>query len=325
MILEVLILVGACAVLVKSSEMLLANLTKISIMIRVSEFVTAFLLMSISTSLPELSVGVFSAIQKTPALGFGTSIGTVIVNLTLIVGIVTLISKGIKLRSTMIRKDIAYMMLCAVAPVVLMSDHLIWGLVGVQVEAGLSRIDGGILLGVYLLYISRLLSMHKNKRPPQVPVSRIDAAKYTLGFLVSIVLLLASASVTVKFADIISESMGIPKLFMGLFVLAFGTSLPELAFSTKAVLSFHQDMAIGDLVGSVITNSTLVLGVTALIYPIYGDIMTYLISCIFMLVICFIFFTFADSGREISWREGVSLICLYLFFAAAELYIKGAF
>lgn len=81
-------------------------------------------------------------------------------------------------------------------------------------------------------------------------------------------------------------------------------------------------MAIGDLVGSVISNSTLVLGLTAVIMPIHVNAVIYLTSTMFMLFAAFIFFTLAESDNKITWTEGISLLLLYILFIVIETYIK---
>jgi cation:H+ antiporter len=110
---------------------------------------------------------------------------------------------------------------------------------------------------------------------------------------------------------------------MGIFLISLGTSLPELMFESKAVMSGHQSMAIGDLIGSVITNSTLVLGVTSLIMPIHVNSLIYLSSTMFMLFAAFIFFTLAESDNKFTWTEGISLLLLYVLFIIIETYIKN--
>ena len=122
---------------------------------------------------------------------------------------------------------------------------------------------------------------------------------------------------------IIAESyLNIPYILIGIFVISFGTTLPELMFETKAIMTKHQSMAMGAIIGSVITNATLVLGVTAVIMPIQVNSLVYLTSTLFMLFSAFIFLTFAESGESISWKEGMSLLMLYVLFIIIEAYIQ---
>ena len=310
LIINLILFIIACSVLVKSSSLMVRSLSKISHHLRINEFAIGFIIMAVSTSIPELFVGVTSAIEKNPALAIGTVIGSNILDLTIIIGIVALLSRGVKIRSKIIKKDILYMMAIVLLPVFLMVDREI------------SRMDGLILLGVFVVYIWQLTRQERKFKRTVDHVKSREAMFYALIALVGVIILLISASFVVKFATLLSIDLVLPPIFIGLFVISAGTSLPELIFETKAVISRHEELALGDLIGSVITNSTLVLGITALIYPISADLFLFFTSAIFMVLIAFIFMTFAESDKGVSWREGVALIFLYIFFVIIESYIK---
>jgi len=106
----------------------------------------------------------------------------------------------------------------------------------------------------------------------------------------------------------------VPSILIGLFMISIGTTLPELTFESRAVLSKHRYMALGDLIGSVVVNSTLVLGVTSIIQPIVADFLLFLSSASFMIVISFLFMTFVESEKKITIQEGLALILLYTLF-----------
>jgi cation:H+ antiporter len=110
---------------------------------------------------------------------------------------------------------------------------------------------------------------------------------------------------------------------MGLFLISFGTTLPELVFESRAVLMGHSEMALGNLIGTVIVNSTLVLGITSLIQPITADFLLFITAGVFMLIVAFLFATFTESGNRLDIKEGISLILLYAFFVMIEFYVRG--
>lgn len=310
LIVNLIFLVVACFALVKSSSFLVRSLTKISEYFGMNEFAIGFIIMAISTSLPELFVGITAAIDRAGGLAIGTVIGSNILDLTLIVGIVTLLVKGIKIKSKLIRKDIVYMMAMVILPLFLMWD----GVVG--------RVDGLILVGVFIIYILQMIKQEHSFRKKLENVGRREAFFWIVVSVVSVILLIVSAEFVVEFATRLSIDLMLPKILIGLFIISLGTSLPELIFEAKAVLARHEELALGDLLGSVITNSTLVLGVTALIYPVTADMLLFFSSALFMVLIAFLFMTFAESEAGISWKEGVSLILFYVFFIIMESYIK---
>ena len=109
----------------------------------------------------------------------------------------------------------------------------------------------------------------------------------------------------------------------GLFIISIGTTLPELTFGVRAAMLKHGDMALGNQVGTVIINSTLILGIVALIYPITANFPAFLISSVFLIIISFIFITLVSSGRSLSIKAGIFLILIYLFFMIVEFYIQS--
>mgnify|MGYP006425995999 CR=1 FL=1 len=323
-IINITLFIIACLVLVQSNNALVKSLSKISYFFNLSEFIIGFILVSVATSLPEIFVGVMSAINGIPEFAIGNVIGSNIIDLTLVIGVAVLLAKKINIESKIIKKDMIYMMLITLLPVVLIMDHHLWHQFGLfpNMVPGLSRFDGLILCGAFIFYIYTLIKQGPKFSKTVEHTPKREAMKYMLLFLASLILLLVSSHFVVVYAEAMSFDINLSPLLVGIFLISFGTSLPELMFESKAVMSGHQSMAIGDLVGSVITNSSLVLGVTAIIAPIHVNSLIYVTSTMFMLFSAFIFFTFAESDNKISWTEGISLLFLYVLFVIIETYIK---
>jgi cation:H+ antiporter len=165
-----------------------------------------------------------------------------------------------------------FMLIFTLLPVFLFVDHLLWQTLGLfpNMIHGLSKIDGIILLVGFIYYMYNLVKQESKFSKKVEHTSKKEAVKHMVIFLVSITMLLISANYVVKYAEYLSIDLNLSPFLMGIFIISLGTSLPELVFQTKAVLSGHQSMAIGNVVGSVIANSTLVLGVTSFIMPIQG-------------------------------------------------------
>jgi cation:H+ antiporter len=278
-----------------------------------SEFILAFLLMAISTSIPELFVGFSAAMQGTPALALGTVIGSNIANLTLVGGIAALLGKGLKIKSKSIRKDAFWMVGITILPIALMA-----------IGKELSRIDAVILLGVLIFYIRRLVMRRKQYRVKfKEKVSRFGVVGYSIVFAGSLVLLYFTSRYVVYSGSALAFDLNMPAIFIGLFFIAIGTSLPELVFQSRAALQGRSEMALGDLIGSVIINSTLVLGIVALITPITANLFLFLTSSFFMIIVCFLFAVFLESGKGITWKEGLVLLFMYVLFLIVELNLKS--
>ena len=310
--LDVTILILSCVVLVLSGSWLVKSLLKIAYFLRISEFAIGFIIMAFSTSIPELFVGITAALAKNSALALGTVIGANIIDLTIVMGISIILARGIKIQSKKIQKDALYMVFIAALPIVLM-------LAG----NGLSRVDGVILIGVFLFYMYHLIRERKEfKKEVEERITHLDIVLNVIIFILSLVLLFLSADFVVDYATKISMELFLPPILVGLFLVSIGTTLPELTFDIQAVMKKHPEMALGDIIGSVVINSTLVLGVVAVIYPITANFLLFFSSAFFMLIIAFVFATFAESGRNLSLKEGIALILLYSFFIIVEFYVK---
>jgi len=307
-----LLLVFFSLLLVLSGVILVRNLTKIAEFLRMTEFVIGFIVMAVATSIPELFVGISGALQKKTGLVLGTIIGSNIVDLTLIAGISIVLVKGFNIESEKTKVDSLYMVVLAALPIVLtlFGGALVW-------------YDGLILIFAFFLYAFRLFRQRKVFRKElKEPLSHNEVIGAVFLFLFALVVLFISSHFLVHYANILAFELNVAPILIGLIVIAIGTSLPELVFQTRAVLSGHTEIALGDIIGAVVVNSTLVLGITALIFPITSDFVLFLTSGVFMIIVAFIFATFVESGNRLYLKEGLALIMLYVFFIIIEFYIK---
>jgi cation:H+ antiporter len=310
--LDIIILLISAVVLVLSGSWLIKSLSKIAYFLHISEFVIGFIIMAFSTSIPELFVGITAALAKNSALALGTVIGANIADLTFVIGIAVILARSIKIESKKIQKDALYMVFIAALPIGLM-------LLGNK----LSRLDGIILIGVFLFYMYHLIKERREfKREVEERITHLDIVLNVIIFILSLVLVFLSANFVVDYATKISLELLLPPILVGLFLIAIGTTLPELTFNIQAVMKKHPEMALGDTIGSVVINSTLVLGVTAVIYPITAHFLLFFSSAFLMLIIAFIFATFVESGNRLYLKEGIALLLLYTFFIMIEFYIK---
>jgi len=311
--------------MILSGRWVVKSLISISRILNIREFAVGFIIMGVATSLPELFVGVNAAFDKNPALILGTVIGSNIANLTLVMGIAVLVGRGIKVKQKLVRRDSWMMLATAALPLLLMIDGT------------LSKFDGAILVVVFMIYMTSLYRQEKglekkskkkkkDKKNGLSFIPALDEAKtllYSFGFFGgSLGLLFLSANFVVKYATALAFDLSLPNIFIGLFVIAIGTSLPELVFEVQSVLKRHAEAGMGNIIGSVVTNSTLILGVSALIFPLTANLVLFFTSAIFMLLIIFIFITFVQSDKGLSLNEGIALVLLYSFFVMLEFYIS---
>ena len=210
------------------------------------------------TSMPELLVSAQAALGGAPALAIGNIVGSNIGNILLIAGISALIWP-IRVNGAALRTDIGFMLGATLALV-----PLVWlGEVG--------RIAGALLFAGLLVY---LVTSYRNSQGTEEAEAMESASplwKSLLWLAFGFAALLAGARFLVDGSVNIARSFGVSEAFIGLTVVAIGTSLPELATSLAAALKRHSDIAVGNIVGSNIFNVLGILGITAMIAPIPVD------------------------------------------------------
>jgi len=272
--------------------------------------------MAFATSLPELFVGITSAISKKPELIIGTIVGSNIIALTVMIGLGALLGKGLDIKGKVLRKASFYGAAYSVLPLVLMLDSV------------LSKRDGLILLASLVFYFFQLAREEEKFRKvfnnqakgwKDFKIFAKDIFLFSFGAGV----LLLSAEGVVFSASKLAETFNLSLMVIGAILVALGTSLPEISFETRAIMMGHKTMILGDIIGSVVINASLVLGIVALISPIYiSDFSPYLIGTIFTLIACLFFQVFARSDKKITGKEGIVLLGIYVLFVISELYFR---
>jgi cation:H+ antiporter len=298
---------ASCALLAGSGHLVVRSLDKILRCYKLREFIIGFILMAIVTSIPEIVVGVLSAMEEIPALSLGDIIGSNIVDLTLVISVVALLARKVKVESEVVKRDIYYMSIIALLPLILFLDQ------------ELSRLDGIVLLLVFSLYMQRLISQRERFRRIADGVLKKEIPMEVVILVIALIALLVSARFIVKFGALLAIDFALPPILIGLVIVSIGTSLPELSFETHSVLRGYSGMAMGDLLGSVIMNSTIVLGVASLIYPIRAHFPSFIVGSAFLAILLVLFSIFVKTEEEISWREGIALLFIYIAFITASL------
>ncbi|MFZ2455232.1 MAG: sodium:calcium antiporter [Candidatus Altiarchaeia archaeon] len=305
---------ASCLVLIVTAELLVKSLTKVAFYFGMTDFIVGFMIVAIATSIPELFIGVTSAVEGNPELSLGNVLGSNIIDLTLVVGVMALLRKGIRMETKAVQTDTLYMFVITIMPLVLM-------LMG----SSLDRFDGFLLISAFFLYITRIFVQRSRfKEETGEKISHADFLQNSFIAIASVFLLLASAQFLVKYSTALASDLLSPSILVGLFLISIGTTLPELIFGSGAILMKHKYMAFGDIIGSVVANNTLVLGTVALVSntPIQPNMFLFLVSAFFMVVVAFLFTTFVEVEKHILWQEGVALIMLYVLFVIVVLNIR---
>ena len=316
-LLYILIFIVSCGLLYLSGEWVIAGLMRVSRLLGWREFVVAFFIMAAGASLPNLFVGITSAIQGIPHLSLGDIAGNNLVTLTVAVAIGVLFSatKEIPIASRTAQTTALCTAGAAILPLLLISDGV------------LSRSDGLILIGFFIFYLTWLFSKKERFTNKEYEVRDFasltrdlkglfkDFAKIILG----IVFLLVAAQGIIHSATFFAKELNVSLMLIGILIVGFGNALPETYFAIAAAKQKDSWMVLGNLMGAVIIPATLVLGIVSIIHPIHIADSPYnweilVLSRIFIILASLLFLIFARTNRKITARESHILLAVYISF-----------
>jgi len=301
----------ACLILIKSADLVIRSLTKIAAILRWSEFSVSFIIVAVATSLPEIFIGITSAAHKIPNLSLGNVVGANIINLTLILGLVAIVGRGLRPSSNTTQKNIFYALVLALFPMLLALDKFI------------SRIDGIIILTAFFFYILLMIERKKQFSKIYNNVSKKDFSKNIFYFIIGVILLIVSAEAVTRTAQILALNLNFPLILSGLLIVSLGTTLPELTFGLRSIMQGHKEMPLGSSLGTIVANSCLALGLAVVIYPIrIIDFNQFLLMFAFLIIASVFFAIFSYTKKEISIYEGAGLIIFYIIFIMIQILYK---
>jgi cation:H+ antiporter len=301
-----LVLLGAfLALLVKSAIFAVNSIVKFSKISGISELVAGFVIVSVATSSPEISVAVFSVYTDNVGITLGDIFGSNVTNIALIAPLLLLTSPLKRIENHTVQKLIPLFVIASSIPVVLL-----------VVQQGNVFVGAG-LLAFYGYFTHRTLK-RKTKAEASIETGieskrEGSAKKEFLFFLIGIALVVTSAHFIVTSVSSIAEITGLRQSVLGATIVALGTSLPELVVSIISVRRRHLDLALGNIVGSSVTNISLILGIVLVMTQ--ADINFGILSTLifFGLVAHGIFFVFLRS-RRIIWWQSIVLFAVYAVF-----------
>ena len=273
-------------------------------------------ILALGTSAPEMLVSALSAYRGEPDLAIGNAIGSNIVNIGLVLGLVATL-RPIELSSETVRREMATLL--AVSLLVVM----------VFLDGNLTRIDGVVLFGglLFVIFWMVRIGVRSSKNDPiiadfEAEMPQFKSLKITLfGLVVGLISLLVGAELLVEGAVGIARILGVPEVFIGIVLVALGTSLPELVVSLVGALKGEYGMVLGNIIGSNIFNSLAVIGIAATIAP--SVIPPSVLSLHLLVMTGFTVGLFAitydcDGTRVMRKREGLLLLAAFFVY---EVYV----
>lgn len=320
----VVFLIGL-VVIILGAELVLRSSTRIANFLGIKPIVIGLTVVAIGTSMPELAVGVTAAAEGKGALAIGNIAGTNIMNILFILGLSAAI-RALPLHSMSIKLDLPVMIGAALALTAMAWDGVL------QAYEGILLLLAAVVYTVVLIRFSRMETASiKKEYEEEFEVKRTPPVKKTWLWAWNIALLGGGIYLTVIGADwlvsgavSIASSLGVSDAIIGLTIVAVGTSAPELVTTIIATIKNDRDVAVGNLIGSSITNILVILGITCILVPggidVSKDILWFdLPLAALVAIICYPVFR---SDKKISRTEGTVFVSLYLVYITSLILFR---
>ncbi|PVY41707.1 calcium/sodium antiporter [Pontibacter virosus] len=312
MLLYILFILGF-ALLIKGADMLVSGASSIAKRFNISDMVVGLTIVSFGTSLPELIINIMSSMQGQSELAIGNVFGSNVANLLLIIGIAAIICPLPIKRNTILTEIpfslIATLLVGFLANAVLFGD---------KTSLYISRVDGGILLFFFVLfmaYIWNIAKTNKDEVIEEMEEPMMTIPKSVLYIVLGGAGLFLGGKWVVDGAVAIAQSFGLSESFIGLTVVAIGTSLPELVTSAMAAFRKNIDIAIGNVIGSNIFNLLWILGISALINPLPFNVVSNsdIVMMIFASTLLIIVIPIGKKNTIDRWN-GILFLAIYVAY-----------
>lgn len=309
----ILFLSGFC-ILIRGSDVFVDAAADLARIWRVSELVIGLTLVSIGTSLPELASSLYAAATGETEFVFGNVAGSCITNITLILGAGIFLSGGMDFPVRVLSRDAVLMMICFALSALAVFFLPVSG-PGELPARGMTRSFGFLLLVIAAVYCLYLV-----KNPGDAPAGEHAGGKNPSAWRCAALLVLSFAMILLGSKMLVDISIwGAAKLKVSMLVIsstivAFGTSLPELAVTVAGVLKKKPSLAIGNIVGSNIFNILLIFGGCAAIRPLKLSTPAIHANTLMMLGCGILLCVFMATGKRLSRREGAALFLAYPLF-----------
>ena len=304
---DYIIFVVSLTVLIYGADIIINQSEKIALRFGISEYIIGATLIAFGTSLPEMAASINASIHGKAELAVSNIIGSNIINITLVIGVVLLVAKKINPHRDFFTKDSSW----ALFPVLIF--------VAIVFDNQITRVSGVAMLMLMFAYILFLLN-HPDDAMDIVADEDLEEAKKDFNLIKTFALLIVGfvtviygADYTISSASNIAKSFGVSEWIVGVILVAFGTSLPELIVSIMAAKSGKADMAIGNVIGSNMANISVALAGAAIANPIYLDFSKYTFDIV-VLVIATFMLVFITANKMYSKPAGISLLVLLTIF-----------
>ena len=301
MFISIILLILGFVLLSKGADVLVDGASAVARKFNIPEIVIGLTIVACGTSAPEAAVSISSVINGATGVGVGNILGSNIANILLILGVSALISNLYVQKNTVLY-EIPFV---AFVSLLLMFFGWQYGMV--------SRVAAMVLCALFVLFLFYLYIISKNQKDNMSPHEIMPVWKMVSFVIFGIAALIIGAKLTVNSAVDIARALNISERVIGLTVIAFGTSLPELITCIVAAIKKCSDIVIGNIIGSNIFNILFVLGITGVIRPIPFE-NVFLVDSAWGIVATVLLLIFVLRDRILTKSKGIIFLILYAIY-----------
>lgn len=304
--LQIILLAVGFVLLIKGADWFVDGSSAVAARFGIPQLVIGLTIVAMGTSAPEAAVSITAAFSGNADITIGNIVGSNILNILIILGLSSVIVPIAVARST-VKYEMPFMILITALLLLL----------GLDGKLGFA--DGIVLIVFFAAYLTYLFLMAKRDKAdqPEESIKQMSLPKSIMFVAIGLAMIIFGSSVTVDAASSIAEMLGMNERFIGLTVVALGTSLPELFTSVSAARKGNADIAIGNIVGSNIFNILFICGISALIIPVpfaqhfIFDVVIAIAAAIILTICCII------GKHQLKRWAGILLLVSYAAYFAA--------
>ncbi len=320
-----LIFLGGLVIITLGAEFVLRGSSRIAVLMGIKPLIIGLTVVSIGTSMPELAVGLTAVSEGMGTLAVGNIAGTNIFNILFILGLSAAI-RPLPLHSQSIKLDVVVMIIAAIM------------LIFMSVDGALSRLEGLIMVACAVIYVIVLIRLSKRESAHikkefseefsyEVLIRQSVWKSWGVNFMflvAGIALTVLGANLMVSGAVNIAQAFGISDAVIGLTIVAIGTSAPELATTIVATYKNDRDVAIGNLIGSSISNVLVILGLTCIASPTAVDVSKDIlwIDLPLAAIVAIVCYPVFRSDKMVSRKEGIFFVLSYIVYFLVLLFLR---
>lgn len=309
MYINILILIASLAAIIRGASGATKHAATLAQSLKLSQYVVGFIIVAIISILPETLVSINAALEGAPALGLSALMGSNVADLTLIFAVVVLLAgRNLKVEGKIIKNHIIYPLILFIPIVLGLNGHY-------------SRLEGIALIITGGIFYYTALRSGTDDTPPG-EIIREKKLKSLLLFLFSMALLIAGSHFAVTSTLSLAGNLAVSPLLLGILVIGLGTTLPELMIAINSTKYNDDSLAIGDILGTVLADGTIVIGIIATISPFSFPLRIIYSTGIFMVLSAALLFWFLSTGSSLSKKEAFILLSTWILFIITESLIN---